>query len=332
MNGNLICSTGFAVLSAKKNVNPKFLAHWVRSTYFVNEIVARSVGVSYPAINATDIGNLPLPILSLDEQHIIATFLDRETEGIDRLIAKKERQMELLQEKRTALISHVVTKGLNPDVKMKDSGIEWLGEIPEHWDVKAIRWIARTVKTGGTPSAVEEMHFDENGFNWYTPSDFHDDVFLAESSRKLSDIGKKEVRIFPAMTVMMIGIGATIGKVSLSREPSSCNQQINAIVCNSQMTPKFLTYFLKIIREYIYCCGKFTTLPIINQEDTKALTITCPPLSEQVVIVSVLDQEAERTNALISKVQISIDKLREYRTALISAAVTGKIDVRKEVA
>jgi len=215
---------------------------------------------------------------------------------------------------------------------MKDSGIEWLGEIPEHWDVKAIRWIARTVKTGGTPSGAEEMHFDENGFNWYTPSDFHDDVFLAESSRKLSDIGKKEVRIFPAMTVMMIGIGATIGKVSLSREPSSCNQQINAIVCNSQMTPKFLTCFLKIIREYIYCCGKFTTLPIINQEDTKALTITCPPLSEQVVIVSVLDQEAERTNALISKVQISIDKLREYRTALISAAVTGKIDVRKEVA
>jgi len=195
-----------------------------------------------------------------------------------------------------------------------------------------IRRVARTVKTGGTPSGAEEMHFYENGFNWYTPSDFHNDVFLAESSRKLSEIGKKEVRTFPAMTVMMIGIGATIGKVALSRESSSCNQQINAIVCNSEMTPKFLTYFLRIMREYIYRCGKFTTLPIINQEETKALIITYPPLPEQAAIVSVLDQEAELTEALIGKVQMSIDKLREYRTALISAAVTGKIDVRKEVA
>ena len=273
-----------------------------------------------------DNGLFPVP--PLDEQRAIAAFLDRETARIDALIEKKRRQIELLQEKRSALISHAVTKGLDPNAPMKDSGIEWLGEIPKHWEVKAIRRIARTVKTGGTPSGAEEMHFDENGFNWYTPRDFHDDVFLTESFRKLSDIGKGEVKIFPAMTVMMIGIGATIGKVALSREPSSCNQQINAIVCNSEMTPTFLTYYLKIMRAYIYRCGKFTTLPIINQEDTKALIITCPPLPEQAAIVSVLDREAELTGALISMVQMSIEKLREYRTALISAAVTGKIDVR----
>jgi len=270
---------------------------------------------------------MPPPV----EQQAIASLLDRETARIDSLIEKKKRQIELLQEKRSALISHAVTKGLDPNVKMKDSGVEWLGEIPEHWEVKSIRRIAKAVKTGGTPAGAEEMHFDQTGFNWYTPSDFHVDVTLSGSSRRLSEIGKKEVRLFPAMTVMMVGIGATIGKVALSLEPSSCNQQINAIVCNSKMTPKFLTYLLRIMRAYIFRCGKFTTLPIINQEDTKALIITCPPLPEQDVIVSILDNETERTDALIGKIQMSIDKLREYRTALISAAVTGKIDVRKEV-
>jgi type I restriction enzyme S subunit len=214
---------------------------------------------------------------------------------------------------------------------MKDSGLEWLGKIPEHWEVKSVRRIAKAVKTGRTPSGAEEMHFDENGFNWYTPSDFHEDITLSGSSRKLSEMGKIEVRIFPPMTVMMVGIGATIGKVALSREPSSCNQQINAIVCNSKMTPKFLTYFLRIMRAYIFRCGKFTTLPIINQEDTKALIITCPPLPEQDAIVSILDNETERTDALIGKIQMSIDKLREYRITLISTAVTGKFDVRDNI-
>jgi len=299
-----------------------------------------------------DNGLFPVPPLT--EQRAIAAFLDRETARVDALIEKKRRQIELLQEKRSALISYAVTKGLygmmNDECGMinggndghthhsslrtphfKDSGIEWLGEIPAHWEIKSIRRIAKAVKTGGTPSGAEEMHFDENGFDWYTPSDFHDDLFLIGSSRKLSETGRTEVRIFPAMTVMMIGIGATIGKVALSRKPSSCNQQINAIVCNSKMTPEFLTYVLRVVRGYICRCGKFTTLPIINQEDTKALTITCPPLAEQHDIVSFLNHETDRTEALIGKIQISIEKLREYRTALISAAVTGKIDVRKEV-
>jgi type I restriction enzyme S subunit len=319
-----------AVVPNSKSIIQRFA--WYLLTITRNELWGIATGSTYEAVSADEVASMTLTVPTLEEQRAIAAFLDRETARINALIEKKQRQIELLQEKRSALITHAVTKGLDPNAKMKDSGIEWLGEIPAHWEVKSIRRIAKTVKTGGTPSGAEEIHFDENGFNWYTPSDFYNDVILAESSRKLSEIGKREVRVFPAMTVMMIGIGATIGKVALSREGSSCNQQINAIVCNSKMTPKFLTYFLRIMREYIYRCGKFTTLPIINQEDTKALIITCPPLPEQDEIVSVLDKEMERTEALIGKIQISIDKLCEYRTALISAAVTGKIDVHKEVA
>lgn len=313
------------------NYNPRYLYYVLASEIFQRYAMMECTGTTFNGISQATVANYQMTIPKLKEQREIVIFLDRETTRIDTLIEKKQRQIELLQEKRSAIISHAVTKGLDPNVKMKDSGIGWLGEIPSHWQVKAIRRVAMTVKTGGTPSGAEEMYFNENGFNWYTPGDFHEDVFLDESSRKLSEIGKKEVRVFPAMTVMMIGIGATIGKVAILREPSSCNQQINAIICNSEMTPKYLTYFLRIMRKYIYRCGKFTTLPIINQEDTKALLITCPPLPEQAYIVSLLDQEEERTNDLISKIQMSIDKLREYRSALISAAVTGKIDVRNKV-
>ena len=316
-------------LRAKDILNQRYLFYLVGYPLRVINDVTYATTVKH--LSSFDVLKIRLLLPRYSEQTAIAAFLDRETARIDFLIEKKQRQIELLQEKRSALISHAVTKGLDPNVKMKDSGVEWLGEIPEHWEVKSIRRIAKAVKTGGTPAGAEEMHFDQTGFNWYTPSDFHVDVTLSGSSRRLSEIGKKEVRLFPAMTVMMVGIGATIGKVALSLEPSSCNQQINAIVCNSKMTPKFLTYLLRIMRAYIFRCGKFTTLPIINQEDTKALIITCPPLPEQDVIVSILDNETERTDALIGKIQMSIDKLREYRTALISAAVTGKIDVRKEV-
>jgi len=142
VNRNLICSTGFAVLSAGQKVIPRFLSYWVRSSYFVDEVVAISVGVSYPAINASDIGSLPFPVIELSEQRAIASFLDRETGRIDALIEKKERQIELLGEKRAALISHAVTKGLNPNVKIKPSGIEWLGDIPERWEVKRLKHCA----------------------------------------------------------------------------------------------------------------------------------------------------------------------------------------------
>jgi len=325
---------GYLIRARMKNnsILPNFIAYYCRSTNYWSWLQNSYIQATIQNVSAEKYSGLIIPTPSLKEQQTIASFLDRKTKHIDTLIVKKECQIELLQEKRSALISHAVTKGLNPKARMKDSGIEWLGEIPEHWEVKTIRRVSKTVKTGGTPLGAAEMYFDENGFNWYTPGDFNEDVFLGESARKLSEIGKKEVRVFPAMTVMTIGIGATIGKVALSREPSSCNQQINAIICNPEMNPKFLTYFLRIMRDYIYRCGKFTTLPIINQEDTKALIIICPPLFEQDYIVSVLDQESVRTDALVSKVHMSIDKLREYRTALISATVTGKIDIRKEAA
>ena len=114
--------------------------------------------------------------------------------------------------------------------KSKESGVEWLGEVPEHWDILPLRRLCESVKTGGTPTGTEDVHFDENGLNWFSPSDFSDLLYLVDAKRKLSEEGQKEIRIFPPLSVMLVGIGATIGKVGLLKSPGSCNQQINCFI------------------------------------------------------------------------------------------------------
>ena len=282
--------------------------------------------------------NIDAIVPPLPEQTAIADFLDRETGRIDTLVAKKRRLIALLGEKRTALISRTVTRGLpadaarefglEPHTRFKDSGIEWLAEVPEGWEALSLRRLIKYVKTGTTPSGAEEYHFESGGFNWYSPSDFSDAVFLGVANRALSAEGRAEVRIFPERTVMLVGIGATIGKVGLSANESSCNQQINAIICNGKLNPIFATYYLKTMRDFIVKCGKFTTMAIINQDETKNLIFTVPPIPEQTAIVTYLDRETVKIDQLVTKVEAAIARLQEYRTALITAAVTGKIDVR----
>src|SRR5690606_38501722 len=126
-----------------------FAAYCLRAKGFIKEVVARSVGVSYPAINSSELVNITIPSVEYSEQVKIANFLDHETAKIDSLIAKQQKLIELLKEKRQAVISHAVTKGLNPDVKMKDSGVEWLGQVPEHWTIPQIGYHAEVTKLTG---------------------------------------------------------------------------------------------------------------------------------------------------------------------------------------
>ncbi len=140
---NFIVSTGFSVLNPEKNIFPRYLYYLVSSDLFVQTVVAYSKGIAYPAINSSDLANLPIWYPDTKTQHQISSFLDKKTSEIDLTIEKDTRLIELLKEKRTALINHVVTKGLDPVVKMKDSGVEWIGEIPEDWDISRLKFLAQ---------------------------------------------------------------------------------------------------------------------------------------------------------------------------------------------
>ena len=159
---NLIVSTGFAVIRPRQ-LECSFSSYALRAPHFVEHVVANSVGVSYPAINASSLACFAIAYPKVDEQRVIATFLDRETARIDGLVARKERLIELLQEKRTALITRAVTRGLDQNAPMKDSGVEWLGEIPAHWDTKKVKRLFGHTKRQGFPDLTVLSVYREYG-------------------------------------------------------------------------------------------------------------------------------------------------------------------------
>lgn len=331
------CNQSMAALIPDPRFAPRYLYYWLTANY--QNIRNLAGGEARDGLNLEMLGSIPCPVPPVDEQKAIARFLDAKTAQIDVLVAQKQQLIDKLKEKRQALIARTVTRGLPPEAAkaaglepnstMKDSGVDWLGEVPKRWQVLPLRRLIKFVKTGNTPSGAEDHHFEEGGFNWYSPSDFSEDIYLGQANRTLSADGKAEVRIFPGKTVMFVGIGATIGKVGLARDESSCNQQINAIGCGAKLDPVFATYYLKILRDFIVKCGKFTTLPIINQDETKNLIFTVPPLSEQTAIAAYLDRETAKIDRLMTQIDEAISRLTEYRQALITSAVTGKIAMRE---
>lgn len=281
-------------------------------------------GATFKEISADTFANLRLPYPSLEEQDAIASYLDEKCGKIDKAIATQEKRVELLKELRQNIITQAVTRGINPDVPLKDSGVEWIGEVPDHWDVIMLKRCA-IIKTGSTPPTKEEKYYDSEDINWFTPGDIGNDSII-EAEKKISELARKDgtCRIFPAKSVYFVGIGATIGKVSYCDCEASANQQINAIIPNCRAHYKYITYCLKSQKEEIYLTANTVTLPIINQERTGSLRIPVPPLSEQQEIVSYIESQTARLDASIEKAEHQIELLQELKQSIITEVVTGK--------
>lgn len=332
-----IISTAYSVYRSRPSaqINPRYLHELVRSSAFHWELKVRSKGVWISRLQLTDTSFLdaPIPLPPPDEQLAIVRFLDHANGKIDGFIRAKRKLIGLLNEQKQAIIHRAVTRGLDPNAKLKPSGIPWLGEIPAHWEARQLRRVCRRVKTGGTPKGADERFFESGGFNWHTPSDFRDAIQLGDASRQLSNLGVREVTTFPADTILMIGIGATIGKVSISRKACSCNQQINAIIANERLIHlDYLAFYLRTLRGFILNCGKFTTMPIINQDETKRLPVLIPPISEQVEIAKHIELASSPFATAIARTEREIALMQEYRTRLTADIVTGKLDVREAAA
>ncbi len=254
---------------------------------------------------------------------------------MDRLATRNQELIERLKEKRTALISHTVTRGLNSEAKLKSSGNDWLGDIPAHWEVLTVRRRAKLIKTGGTPPTAEERYYEDGTVPWFGPGSFDDQIVVSQPVKLLNSSAVKEgaARMFTAGATMVVAIGATLGKVSSLTEPGSCNQQITVIEFDERRVhPRFATYQLKRLEPALRAIAPSATLPILDQGEIADIAIGLPPLPEQTAIAEFLDDETARIDDLVAKVETAVERLQEYRTALITAAVTGKIDVRKAVA
>ena len=320
------------VMRPEFGISSRFAFYRFLSKPFIDIVDGSTFGAKMPRVSWDFIANLPIAVPVYDEQTVIAAYLDRKTVQIDNLVLKKQKLIKLLKEERAAIINQVVTKGLNPDAPMKDPGIEWLGEVPEHWEVKKLKYIAKTVQTGTTPPSLKPEYYIDGEIDWFTPVDFRSSLFLCNSNRKLNRLAIDEnvARLYASNTVLLVGIGATLGKVGIIKGTASSNQQINAISFKDDYNPDFGAYYLQAISDIVVSMSNAATLPILNQTETKEIMMSVPPQNEQEEIVDFINQTTTKIEQTTTKIEKQIDLLKEFRTTLISKVVTGKIDVRDE--
>ncbi len=286
-------------------------------------------------LNTDTIGDIQMPIPPLPEQRAIAAFLDRETAKINNLIAKKERLIELLREKRTALISHAVTKGLDSTVKMKDSGVEWIGEIPEHWEVKRLKFAA-TFFGGGTPSK-DNLEYWSGDIPWVSPKDMKSEIILVTedhiTKQAIEESATRMIETGAVLIVVRSGILRHSIPVAINALPVALNQDMKAVVTRPFLKPDYLAAIIRGHQKALLVEWRKEGATVESIEFELLANTPCPipPISEQEAILAYLDKETARIDALITRIGEGIEKLKEYSTALISATVTGKIDVRGEI-
>lgn len=289
-----------------------------------------------PSLNAGDIRDIVIAWPSLDEQRAIAAFLDRKTARIDALIAKKQRLIELLSEKRTALIGHAVTKGLNPEARMKDSEIDWLGPVPEHWGLRKLGYIT-TMRGGGTPSK-DNLDYWNGSIPWVSPKDMKRRI-IDDSADHVTEeaVAETTIRLIDAPVVLIVVRGMILSHsfpVGLTSVPVTINQDMKAISVRPGTSADFLAYLLQGI------APAFLALVEESGHGTKCLRtdlwkgfeLFLPPIAEQERICEHLQIATAKHDDLLGEIARASERLQEYRSALVSAAVTGKIDVGAEVA
>ena len=325
---NLIVSTGFAVIRPNKNLYKGYAAYCLRAKGFIKEVVARSVGVSYPAINSSDLVNIAVPSIAYSEQTKIANFLDHETAKIDSLIEKQQQLIELLKEKRQAVISHAVTKGLNPNVSMKDSGVEGLGQVPEHWIVKSYRHASRIYRGKFGHRPRNDPAFYDGEYPFIQTGDVaRADKYITEYSQTLNEKGKEVSQLFPKGTLMM-AIAANIGDTAILGFEAYAPDSVVGFKPHDQIDLEFLKYSFMAALPALEQTSTQSTQANLNVERIGAVQGSFPSKGEQKKIVQYLDQLLEHYRVTENKAESTIQLMQERRTALISAAVTGKIDVR----
>jgi len=326
---NLIASTGFAIVRPRQDCSTIFLNYALQASNFIEEVIARSTGVSYPAISAHELGFIKLPIPQLkQDQESIGLFLDMETEKIDVLIEEQRQLIELLKEKRQTVISHAVTKGLDSLRAMKASGVGWLGNIPASWNVVGSRRLFRMRNERAWDSDQQLTASQKYGMLFQT------EFVELEGRRVVEVIQGTDTLRHVEPNDFVISLRSFQGGIEWSKLAGSVTFHYVVLTPIKAVHPPFFAYLFKSMA-YIQALRSTTNL-IRDGQDLRyshfvLLDLPLVPLEEQREIASYLDQKIPQIDALMAEAQVAIERLQERRSALISAVVTGKIDVRADM-
>lgn len=334
--GLLICSTGFAVLSSDGRMDPGFMCYMAQSSTFVNRITTESVGTSYPAIAETRLGSIRIPLPPMPEQVAISRILDYVDERVRRLVETKGKLVGLLEELKASTVSEAVTGQMDvrtghPYLAYKPSGVEWLGHIPAHWEIRRLKWISKRRVTGTTPPTSEPLYYIEGIVPWYGPSSLSSAEQVGNPMNYLNGKafieGKARIVRGPALLIVMIG---SVGRMALMCEEGSTNQQITAFELSPKLChPSFVLHQLRGAEAWLQSAASAATIPILDTGLAAGLQCALPPLSEQTAIAEYLDRFISKIDSVMADTFREIELLQDFRTRMIADVVTGKVDVRK---
>jgi type I restriction enzyme, S subunit len=322
-----------SIVMIPKNINPRFVHHILRSYPFQQEFYRYGKGIVADlwSTNSSEMKNILLPSIPTFEQIQIANFLDHETRKIGTLIEKQQQLIQLLKEKRQAVISHAVTKGLNPDAPMKDTGVEWLGEVPRHWVISRIKNVVNKI--------VDGPHFSpkylDKGYMFISARNIKTDCWSLADAKYISedDFNEFNKRVRPEIGDVLLTKGGTTGVARTVDLDFPFQVWVHVAVLKTDQTKMDPFYFAYVLngttcyeQSQLYTFG--ATNNDLGLSRIAKIFFARPPMDEQRIIHFWLDHECKKFDNLISKGNESIELMQERRTALISAAVTGKIDVR----
>ena len=334
--GGFIIQNALHRVRSKKDAKNEFLQHLMRVISDSGWFEAINSKATIAHFTKEKFEALPIPVPSSEEQAAIVRFLDHADEQIQRYIAGKERLIALLEEERQALVHQAVTRGLDPSVRLKPSGVEWMGDVPEHWEMRRLGQCT-SVSGGATPS-MEVNRFWGGSVPWVTPKDMKKDV-ISDSSMKVTDaaIHETSLQLVEPPVVLMVVRGMILARrvpIAYTTTPVTINQDMKALRTLRGTDAIFLAYSLNSVQEAFK--------PLIDEaghgtrrlptERWRELPITMPPPSEQRAIIEYLDNTKAEINAAIDRSRRQIDLMNEYRTRLIADVVTGQLDVREAAA
>lgn len=319
-----------------QSLDRRFVHHLLRSGIYVQGYTRLLTGIRPNSLQMSrdDLMAFPVLVPSPSDQTFIAAFLDRETAKIDALIAEQQRLIALLAEKRQATISHAVTKGLNPEAQMKDSGIEWLGEVPKHWEVTALGYLAILIQTGPFGSQLHSADYVEGGTPVINPSNIQDGKLIPDWSstvtQEIVDRLSQHKLIFGDIVFGRRGEMGRCAMIATNEINWLCGTGCLNVRLSSRAIPEFISTYLRTayIRELLKLESVGSTMDNLNTQILSRIPVPVPPLTEQQNIAAFLDHEIAQLDTLTTEAQRAITLLQERRMALISAAVTGKINVQ----
>ena len=322
---NSVYSTGFAILTSKSSVIPKFLIHLCRSEYFTHQVSIFSNGINYPSINSCSLNRIMVIIPPLSEQQQIADYLDRKCGEIDELVSLQEKMIEELKSYEQSVITETVTKGLDPNVPLRDSGIEWIGQMPEHWEVEKIK---NRIKFNPSISLI---NIEAETIVSYMPMECLRNGVIAPKTNMYKNVSTytpfaNNDIVLAKVTPCFENGNIAIAK-NLANEIGFGTSEIFVIRCNDNIEKEYLFYYLQSSYiKYLGISSMYGTggLKRVNPIVLCNSCLLCPPLHEQQQIADYLDRKCEEIDKLIGLKQEKIKELKDYKKSTIFEYVTGK--------